>query len=497
MFLKSISLAGVLLVARMPVFALQPVDVGADTQLMIDEKFITDSTNIALVIEPPIKTDELLLTSDKPWESVTLNWFTVLEDKGIVDTQAKYRMWYEAYDVKGWPTSDDTSFCYAESRDGIHWTKPELSLCPYGDHAQTNILFRQVGAGDAKSRVHGASVFIDPKAAPNERFKAISQGIFANYTPPHHIAGMYSPDGLTWTRYDKPIVDIFADSQYSGFWDKSLRKYVIYGRVAGRGRAIGRHESSDFSSFDGPLTRVLQVDDRDPADSDFYNPAAMKYPFAPGVYLMFPSLFEHRPDTLDIRLSVSRDGINWTRPQQDKPYIPLGKAGSFDSGSLYMGQGMIRVGEELWMYYSGSPLKHAEVELENISPSTQRKFSRVVTKLDRFVAVEAGQKEGSFTTPVVTFSGNILKLNVRAQEGGFVRVGLLDENGKPLPGRSVDECKPITGDHLDQLVTWDPKGYSDVTHFAGRPIRLHFEMQNAKLYTFRFTVGHASTQRDR
>jgi hypothetical protein len=52
---------------------------------------------------------------------------------------------------------------------------------------------------------------------------------------------------------------------------------------------------------------VLQTDENDPAESDLYNPAALKYPYADNVYLMFPSLYRHSTDTLDIRLAVSRD----------------------------------------------------------------------------------------------------------------------------------------------------------------------------------------------
>ena len=78
-----------------------------------------------------------------------------LHHGGVVDREAKYRMWYECYDVEGWPTADDTSFCYAESRDGIHWTKPELGLFEYQGSKKNNILFRQIGDGDHHRQVCG------------------------------------------------------------------------------------------------------------------------------------------------------------------------------------------------------------------------------------------------------------------------------------------------------------------------------------------------------
>ena len=194
-------------------------EVGTERQLFIDKAFFDQASNVALRLHQPRKTGERNLQYDKPWESATLNWFSVLEDRGVVDKEAKYRMWYECYDVPGWPTADDTSFCYAESRDGIHWTKPELGLFEYQGNKNNNILFRQIGAGDHYSRVHGTGVFIDPTAPPEARYKAVSQGQCQGATPPHRIAGMVSPDGIKWTRLPQPICDEFADSQYSGFWD--------------------------------------------------------------------------------------------------------------------------------------------------------------------------------------------------------------------------------------------------------------------------------------
>ena len=151
---------------------------------------------------------------------------------------------------------------------------------------------------------------------------------------------------------------------------------------------------------------MLQTDDRDPPNSDLYNPAALKYPGAADVYFMFPSLYQHDPDTLDIRLAVSRDGVRWTWPQQDAAFIPLGEPGALDSKTLYMGQGLLEVGDEMWLYYSGSPLTHNGHELEDIVKTEQpRVFSRVVVRRDRFVSADAGPEGGWFVTPPLDLLG--------------------------------------------------------------------------------------------
>jgi len=461
-----------------------PIVVGTSKQLFVDDLFFATADGIALKVQPPRKTGEVVLKSEHPWESATINWFNVLEDQGRVDSQAKYRMWYEVYDIAGWPTGDDTAFCYAESRDGVTWTKPELNLFSYQGSTRNNILFRQIGtaAGGNRSRVHGVGVFIDPNAPAAARFKAVSQGLFSKLNqPPHRVTGMHSPDGLKWTRYSDPICDLFADSQYSGFWDKTLEKYVIYGRVGGQ---VGRSESDDFAHFK-TLTSVVRSNDKDPRNSRLYNPAVRQYPFAENIYFAFPSLYQETPDTVDIRLAVSRDGLHWSRPDQETPWIALGEQGCFDSGTLYMGQGMIRKGDEVWMYYSGSPLLHGETNLENLADRRNaRVYSRVVMPLDRFIAAVADSNGGTFTTPPLLFSGSRLKLNLAVAPAGSVRIGLLDDAGDPIPGRSLNECILMVGDSLDEQVRW--RDGSDVGARDNQQIRLQVEMNDASLFGFQF-----------
>lgn len=490
------------------------INIGGEKQLFIDDLFFETARDVKLKLNPALKTGEKNLQREKPWESADINWFTVIKDGD------KFCMWYECYDLAGWDAPDDTAFCYATSTDGIKWTRPNLGLFEYQGGKNNNILFRLIGATPQQhevareknikdndpafrsicppnnhSRVHGTGVFIDPAAPPEQRYKGVSQGLWwqRKLTPPlapsaHRIAGMYSPDGIHWTRYQEPICDIMADSQYSCFWDQSLGKYVLYGRYipgTDRGRSLGRSESKDFTNF-APLSLVLKSDDNDPQPCDMYNPAAIKYPYAANAYFMFISLFQHTPQTLDIHLAVSRDGIHWTRPDQKIPFIPLGKKGEFDSGSLYIGQGLIKVGNELWQYYGGSPLTHAESEPDKLKiQGNGRIFSRVVSRLDGYVSVEAGPQGGDFVTPLLNYSGNTLMLNVKVRPGGEVRVGLQDASGQPIAGRTVEDCQPITGDDVDIQVRWKTDG--GLAELSGKPVKLNIKIKDADLFAFQFT----------
>jgi hypothetical protein len=231
---------------------------------------------------------------------------------------------------------------------------------------------------------------------------------------------------------------------------------------------------------------VLQAGANDPPESDLYNPSALKYGNAANVYMMFPSLYQHGPDTLDVRMATSRDGVNWTYPDQSKAFVPLGSEGAWDSKTLYMGQGVLQIGDQTCMYYSGSPLTHNGTELEDLlATDYPRAMSLVTLKRDRFVSVDAGQGGGSFTTLPLTFTGPKLKLNVDVEDGGSLRVALLDANGNPLPGHSMADCVPVSGDQLDAVVYWSSG--ADLSDLMGQPIRMQVEFSNASLYGFQFT----------
>ena len=74
---------------------------------------------------------------------------------------------------------------------------------------------------------------------------------------------------------------------------------------------------------------------------------------------------------------------------------------------------MIRVGDEFWQYYGGSPLTHHEVALPFLIKHEHLIFSRVVSRLDGYVSVEADVKGGHFITLPLTYAGNQLNSTLR------------------------------------------------------------------------------------
>ena len=84
-----------------------------------------------------------------------------------------YRMYYRGahYDEKTRKTAHEELCCYAESRDGIHWVKPELGLWEFDGSKKNNIVWMGTGS-------HNFAPFRDanPDCAADARYKAIARG---------------------------------------------------------------------------------------------------------------------------------------------------------------------------------------------------------------------------------------------------------------------------------------------------------------------------------
>jgi hypothetical protein len=181
---------------------------------------------------------------------------------------------------------------------------------------------------------------------------------------------------------------------------------------------------------------------------------------------------------------VSRDGLNWKRYPRPA-YVGIGEYG--DMGRYYMVtmvQGMVRRGDEIWQYFAGSPEYHSAWLRDK--PQGRRGVFRMVQRHDGFVSVDADYTGGSIVTKPLKFEGSRLKLNINTGAAGYARVGILDEDGEPIEGYSVDDCVWINANTLEQTVEWLERG-ADLSALSGRVIRLRFDMRGAKLFAMQFT----------
>ena len=470
-----------------------PLELGNRRQLLFDDRLVASKQGFAVTPNQAVRTESPVIEPEAPWEEGGIHVESVLAHDGL------FRLWYRAYG------EDRVSrLCYAASTDGIHWQRSDLGLFEYRGSKQNNIVLLNIG-----------NVFFDPSAPEERRFKMIcDRGKYAypsaydggarfRYLDPppatwHYsgIGGAYSPDGIHWTFTGKEsIMPWYTDTMNVAFWDERIRKYVAYVRWNEylrvkdgvlRGsfdyRAIARSESEDFENFPLP-EKILEPDFDHPEDEDLwggglYDSAAIQYPFAQDAYFIFPAAFHHGSDTLDIQLGASRDGIRFTRWRE--PFVRLGRQGSFDSRMLYMGRGMLSMGDELWMYYSGFDQFHDQGKVEDYRSA----IGRVRIRRDGFVSQDAPGSGGTLTTHSFDLKGRSLEVNMDASSRGWLKVEILDREQQPVPGFDEPSADRLYGNDVHQRVTWN--GQDDLSSLAGRSIRLRFSGRSVKLYAFQF-----------
>ena len=101
---------------------------------------------------------------------------------------------------------------------------------------------------------------------------------------------------------------------------------------------------------------------------------------------------------------------------------------------------------------------------------------------DGFVSLSASERPGVITTRPLSFSGKRLFINAGVQNGGSIRVGLLTQNGEPVPGYSPGDCTAVTKGAVTIPVTWGET--TEFTLPAGEHVRLKFELKKAEIFAY-------------
>ena len=222
---------------------------GTARELFIDNHLIDKlSGDLKQHLHQP-EPKEVVLTTGAPWEGNTCAYYTIFRDG------AKFRMYYRGshWNTKTKKARHREVVCYAESKDGIHWTKPNLGLFEFNGSKKNNIVFDGIGT-------HCFVAFKDnnPNCLPEARYKGIARG------RPTGKKGLYvfqSPDGIHWKLIqNKPVITEGAfDSQNLAFWNAHTKQYREYHRTFVNGkRAIMTGISKDFVNWTKPVLLEYQ-----------------------------------------------------------------------------------------------------------------------------------------------------------------------------------------------------------------------------------------------
>ncbi len=66
--------------------------------------------------------------------------------------------------------------------------------------------------------------------------------------------------------------------------------------------------------------------------------------------------------------------------------------------------------------------------------------------------------------------------------GSTLYAEVCQEDGKPIPGFTRDECRAVSADSTKQIVAW--KNGDNLESLAGKPVRIKFYLTNSKIYAF-------------
>ncbi|HEY2157137.1 MAG TPA: hypothetical protein VGH33_16030 [Isosphaeraceae bacterium] len=470
----------------------EAIEIGSRRELFVDRFLIDTMTNTALRLHRPVDRGPVL-AFDRPWEGPFSGYATILH------AGKKYQAYYRgAPGAEKKDTGNHQVVCYAESDDGIHWTKPALDLFPRHGEATTNIVL-----ANAAPDTHNFSPLIDtrPGVNPAERYKAIG-----GYHEPG-LSAYVSPDGIRWKRLrDGPVLtrrdvgfkegskSIVFDSQNVAFWSEAEGKYLLYYRVYKDGkRRIARVESDDFVAWRAPALMEYRRGDGPAPIEQIYISQTQPYFRAPHVAIATSARFmqgrrvltaqeaeaihvnpRYFNDTSDAVLMTSRGGGVYDRTFMEAFIAPGVGAENWTSRTNYPALNVVQTGpNEMSVYVNqnyGQPTSHL------------RRYS---LRLDGFASVRADYDGGEMRTKPLRFQGSRLLLNFATSAAGGIKVEVQREDGTPIPGFTLADCQELIGNDIERAVTF---ASGDLGRLAGQAVRLRFVMKDADLYALRFAA---------
>ena len=443
--------------------------------LLLDSRIIERTQNAELTVGVVRKDqNNPLFKEDKPWEPRFDNPYSSV----IYDEEEKiYKCWYSIFiksdyealppEKRAWADWHEgqrkCGLCYATSKDGIHWEKPELGITDFQGSTKNNIVIEYP---------HGVAVIKDlHETDPRKRYKAI-------HPETNHSYVWFSPDGIHWA--EKIDVGPIArgDTNQAVWWDDDIGKYVLITRLWGGEKTSDRYgsqghrqkvrsESSDFLHWSKPEPVIKGLDLR----MQIHDMPVVRHA---GVYLGMVGLFDIEANKQWCELAWSPDSIAWHRIQPGKPLIPNGPVmGDYDWGCIFTSVPIIRK-DEILMYYGANNGRFMGWR--------SGYFCLAHLRPDGFAGYEqqfpgGRNKTATITTKTVAVVAGSLCISADVVPSGYVKVTALDKDNNKLA-----EGELVTKTVTDAEVQW--KGGFSCKEFKGKEIKLSFELRDSKLYSF-------------
>jgi hypothetical protein len=447
----------------------------------------------------------------------------------IIREGGRFRLWYVAYD-------DDTAnqvasarwrAAYAESSDGLHWTKPDLGLVEYHGNKHNNLI--QVEPGPL------GFVNLKVLAEPNEpdparRYKISTHIYFRHQTRLGSLAPFASADGLRWKllveakpvkaelRKEDLVLPAVHFEPCGGLY-KWEGMYYVCGQNAMnatrpyQGRVVRLYRSADFVHW-SPTSSLAFV--REPQHTPLgpghsregeQNHEGISVWNRRNVLLGLSGRWHGAAEWADVRVDlgfvVSNDGVHFREPAHEWTFLKRGEDGQWDQGGVIQGQGFENIGTQTFIYYGAWDPRRRE------GTAPRGGVGIAVLPRDRFadlVVEEAGRGRGDYQLPEITSEfvtaavpiprGGAPRFYLNADglgEAAALQVELLDELERPLRGYSGAEAAVVRESGFQTPVVWSGKSAP-----AELPDRIHLRVvfAGARRAEIRFSALYLSTPSD-
>lgn len=446
-----------------------PIDTGR--QLFVDDFLVEESSLQREYHRPEYLPGNPVLKPDKPWELLSAKenhpapTAMPFSDGVWFDPQDNlFKLWYMGGYV--------LSTCYAVSRDGIAWEKPELDVVP-----GTNIVQKITRDSNVIWLDHN-------EKEPQRRFKMLVYALDDR----GKLSIYFSPDGIHWT--DSGVRSGPVGDRTTVFYNP-FRSVWVYGIRAYAPESIGRYRrywehpdllaGARWEEEEPPFWVGADLKDLPRQDlgtpCELYNLDAVAYEsLLIGLFDIWRGQPENRAKPNELCIGFSRDGFHWTRPSHEA-FLPVSETvGDWNWANVQSAGGCcLVVGDQLYFYVSAR---------EGVPGSTLSgvcSTGLATLRRDGFASLEAEAEPGVLVTRPVIFSGRYLFVNAAAS-GGELRVEMLDKEGETIRPYTEAACIPIGADSTRARVSWEAA--EDLAGLAGRPVRFKFHLRNGALYSF-------------
>jgi len=469
--------------------------------LFLDMLEVAATENVGLHVETADKHPENPLMQLGP--AGAFDEDRVFNHGSVVFDGGKYRMWYGGIreprpDEPALPWWDWIYCGYAESEDGIAWTRVNVGLVEWNGSRDNNII---------PGPRHAPVVFKDDgDPDPARRYKAFyfwNSGEHLEMARTGKYGRSYDP------RDEKFLMDLFTSPD-----GIHLTRHA--GEVAFPGeqaRPLSTIPQSVFRDEDEPDPQkrykaygFASLNLRRRGTTHLYSPDCLHWTVHPEMPLIDPAVRgtppavggpagqvhdtvcfpyegyyialyqdQRHPRSMPVELAVSRDSESFRHVRPGSKVIPVGPPAAWDALTILPTMPVIR-DREIRIYYGGGTERSVT---DSDQPRWVARPGLATLRRDGFTSIRLAedQQMGSVETIPFDLSRHPLTLhvNVRCAGGSSLRAELLDAvSDAPLPGYSLEQCQPVTGDQLDAIIRWQTKSTlpTDSTQ-----VRLRFELR--------------------